>query len=395
VQIFRNIRRKLPYLDYYIIIPTLLLIAIGIVMVYSASSDILAVNHLDPTTYLRRQIFWAIGGLFIMLICMFGNMDFLRNAKVMLWIIGITLVLLFYLVILQKVHPAAAVNGAVAWINLGPINIQPTEIAKVTIILYLAFIFDKRGPNLVKGQIIHNLMGPVALVGFITLLVLLQPDTGGASILALIVSIMIFSAGIPIGWGLSFVVGIASLIPLAISFLKKFPISFLEHSYQYQRILSFLYPFQRERTGGSQLVNSYIAINNGGWLGRGIGNSIQKKGYLPVPYTDFILAVLSEELGVIGVICVLGLLFFLICRIIFVGIHAHTTYRSLICYGTAAMMLVQASFNIAGVIGFLPITGVTLPFISYGGSSIITLSIAIGLVLSISLKEKREAKLRS
>lgn len=363
-------------------------------MVYSASSDILAVNKLDPTTYLRRQLYWALAGIGAATFFFITKLEFWQRRKLIQGGIILTFVLLIFLAILKVVHPSSAINGAVSWIPIGPINIQPLEIAKLTVILYLAYIFDKRGPNLVKHHIIENLAGPVILVGLITFLILLQPDTGGASILALIISIMIFAAGIPIGWGLSFIVGIAGLLPLGISILKRFPVSVLERNYRYQRILSFLYPFQREQSGGSQLVNSYLAINNGGWFGKGLGNSIQKKGYLPAPYTDFILSITTEELGVVGATFIVGLLFFMICRIIFVGIHAHSTYRTLVCYGVAIMLFVQASFNIAGVLGLLPITGVTLPFISYGGSSIITTSIAIGLVLNISSTEKREVALR-
>lgn len=389
-----RIRKKFSYLDYYIAIPFILLIAIGIVMVYSASSDILAVNKLDPTVYLKRQFYWVIVGLGATVFFFITRLEVWQSRRLIKGGIVFTFLLLIYLAGLKIVHPSSAVNGAVSWINIGPINIQPLEIAKLTVILYLAYIFDRRGPNLVKHHIIENLAGPVILVGLITLFILLQPDTGGASILGLIISIMIFSAGIPIGWGLSFIVGISGLLPLGISLLKRFPIAILEKSYRYQRILSFLYPFQNEQSGGSQLVNSYLAINNGGWFGRGLGNSIQKKGYLPAPYTDFILSIIAEELGVIGVIVVLSLLFFLISRIIFVGMRAHSTYRTLVCYGVATMLFVQASFNIAGVVGVLPITGVTLPFISYGGSSIITASVAIGLVLNISATEKRETAVR-
>lgn len=385
-----GIRKKFSYLDYYIAIPFLLLIAVGIVMVYSASSDILSVNKIDPTSYLRRQFFWALAGLFFALLAFLSKLSFWQNRRVVMLGIGVTFALLIFLVFLRIVHPSSAINGAVSWIPLGPINIQPLEIAKITVIIYLAFIFNKRGQNLERGQIFNNLLGPVVLVGLITLLILLQPDTGGASILALIIMIMIFSAGIPIGFGLSFIVAVSGLLPLLINILKRFPIAVLEKNYRYQRILSFLYPFQREQSGGSQLVNSYLAINNGGWFGRGLGNSIQKKGYLPAPYTDFILAIISEELGVIGVLVVLGLLFFLISRIVLIGMRAHTTFRTLVCYGVATMLFVQASFNIAGVIGMLPITGVTLPFISYGGSSMLSACAAIGLVLNISGTEKAE-----
>lgn len=392
--LFSKIRTKISYLDYFIVIPYLVLTVIGIIMVYSASSNVMMANGADPATYLKRQLLFSFIGLIAMTLTFLTKLDIWRNKRFIKYSLILTFILLGALLILKKVRPGSSVNGASAWLNFGPINVQPTEIAKVVVILYLAFIFNKRGPNLIHGQILRNLAGPVILVVLMVCLILLEPDTGGASIIALIAMIMIFSAGIPIGWGLSIGVLAAGLLPLAISILKKLPFSFYKKNYRLARIMSFLYPFQTEQKGGKQLVNSYIAINNGGWFGRGLGNSIQKRGFLPEPYTDFILAVIAEELGVVGVIVILGLLFFLIARIVLIGIRAHTTFRTLICYGVAAMMLVQSGFNIAGLVGILPITGVTLPFISYGGSSMIVLSFSIGLVLNVSSTEKKETTLR-
>jgi cell division protein FtsW len=135
------------------------------------------------------------------------------------------------------------------------------------------------------------------------------------------------------------------------------------------------------------------AINHGGWFGVGLGNSTMKLGYLPEPYTDFILAIIAEELGIIGAIFVVGLLFFLIWRIILIGIRAKSVYHTLLMYGIATMIFVQTTFNVGAVVGVLPITGVTLPFISYGGSSLLVLSVAIGLVLNVSARESHQREL--
>jgi cell division protein FtsW len=164
--------------------------------------------------------------------------------------------------------------------------------------------------------------------------------------------------------------------------------------YQLDRFRSFLHPFQLEQHGGAQLVNSYYAINNGGWFGRGLGNSIQKLGYLPEPYTDFILSITAEELGIVGATLILILLGILIVRSLLIGMRSRNTYHMLVCYGVSAILFVQTFINVGGLLGLIPITGVTLPFISYGGSSIIILSICMGLVLNISATEKRKREKR-
>jgi cell division protein FtsW len=175
-----------------------------------------------------------------------------------------------------------------------------------------------------------------------------------------------------------------------LSFLRTAHLPWIEDSYQFKRLLAFFTPFKLENSGGRQLVNSYYAISNGGFFGVGLGNSIQKKGYLPEPYTDFIMSITTEELGIIGAIIILSILTFLICRIILVGVRSRSAYRSLLCYGIGAWLFIQTVFNIGGMLGILPLTGVTLPFISYGGSSTMMLSIGVGLVMNVSSMEQIE-----
>ena len=152
--------------------------------------------------------------------------------------------------------------------------------------------------------------------------------------------------------------------------------------------MSFLHPFELEKKGGAQLVNSYYAIHNGGLVGVGLGNSMQKRGYLPEPYTDFILSIAAEEIGTLGAIAILGLLFYLMWSIMEVGLYATSQFNALVCFGVTTILFTETVFNVGAVLGLLPITGVTLPFISYGGSSMIVLTSCVALVLNISANEK-------
>ena len=203
------------------------------------------------------------------------------------------------------------------------------------------------------------------------------------------ITLVMFSvSGVPTRLALTWLIGIAIFVSLVFILVVTWNPEFLRKSYQFQRLMSFLHPFELERKGGAQLVNSYYAIHNGGLFGVGLGNSMQKRGYLPEPYTDFILSITAEEVGVIMTILLVGLLFYLMWEIMEVGINASSQFDALICFGVATILFTEALFNIGAVLGLLPITGVTLPFISYGGSSMIILTAAIGLVLNVSANEK-------
>ena len=220
------------------------------------------------------------------------------------------------------------------------------------------------------------------------MLIFAQPDTGGATINFAIIAVMALACDIRWSYGIGALIG----FPLVGYFLlEKAVESGLFHGgYRAQRFIAFMNPFGNASGSGSQLVNSYYAISNGGVFGVGLGNSIQKMGYLPEPNTDFIMSIASEELGLVGVSLILGLLLCLICRIILIGVRSRSLYQTLICYGTATFMMVETFFNIGGVLGLLPITGVTFPFISYGGSSMLVLSSAVGIVMNISVQQNKE-----
>ncbi|MGK4179749.1 FtsW/RodA/SpoVE family cell cycle protein [Lapidilactobacillus dextrinicus] len=393
-------KEKLRRLDPWILIPYLLLVVIGIIMVYSASSGELIASNLSPTMYLKRQAIFAVVGLIgAALTYIFPAHFWYSKGTVMIAVIS-TLGLLLLLRLISHFNPSAAQNGAVGWINVGPFNIQPVEIAKLTLVLYFAYILGRREKKLINKRPGQVFAAPLALTTVFIFLTLIQPDLGGALILAFITVVLIGASGV--AWWFTVVggAGILALFGVLVNFIGHLNKSsfFLKISglklYQLDRFRSFLHPFQLEQHGGAQLVNSYYAINNGGWFGRGLGNSIQKLGYLPEPYTDFILSITAEELGIVGATLILILLGILIVRSLLIGMRSRNTYHMLVCYGVSAILFVQTFINVGGLLGLIPITGVTLPFISYGGSSIIILSICMGLVLNISATEKRKREKR-
>jgi len=360
-------------------------------MVYSASSDILLVNGFSPSVYMKRQIIYFVAAfLFFGIPCFALKLKIFKNRKFVMSYLGISFSMLFFLIVLKVIsHGKAAINGAVGWINLGFINIQPAEVAKLSLVLYLAFVLSRRDGKFVPGQIWHNLFGPTVISFMMIGLVILEPDFGGSAILFMIVFVMYSVSGIPTKLAVYWLIGLFVGIVLLMLVLLVWTPGFIKDSYQFQRLLAFVHPFKLEKTGGAQLVNSYYAIHNGGLFGVGLGNSMQKRGYLPEPYTDFILSITAEELGVIGAIVIISLLFFLMWRIMEVGIHADSQFNALVCFGVVTMIFTETLFNVGAVLGLLPITGVTLPFISYGGSSMIVLTAALGLVLNISAAEKK------
>ncbi|MFV4929107.1 FtsW/RodA/SpoVE family cell cycle protein [Lactobacillus delbrueckii] len=378
-----KIKETFQYFDYRIFIVYLLLMTIGVIAVYSASSEILLIHGFKATVYGQKQLLYAFFGVLICLACYSINLDYLRRGKLLLWLLVIVAGLLVYVRLFGQ-----AVNGAKGWINLGPINIQPLELAKLVLTLYLARMLAKADGRLVRGHIISQLLPTAIIAGVLMILVLVEPDFGGTAILFCLVLIMYSVSGIPTGYILLSIIGITVLVVGGFSLIVAWNPSFLQDVYVYKRFIAFLHPFKTAANEGAQLVNSYYAIHNGGLFGLGLGNSIQKRGYLPEPYTDFILSIIAEEVGSLGASVVLGLLFYLMILIMERGVKAQSQYSTLICFGVTAIIFFQTLFNVGAVLGLMPITGVTLPFISYGGSSLWVLSAAIGLVLNVTAEEK-------
>ena len=282
------------------------------------------------------------------------------------------------------------IKGAKGWINIvGPFNLQPAEFTKLVVIWYIAFVFSKK-----QNQIIHDFKNaaikPFLLVMTMILFIVLQPDVGNAAIIFLIAILMIFSSGASVKIGLFFSglgFALVSLLAWVIRYHRNW--LFFMKDYQYNRFLAFWDPFELAESTGMQLVNSYYALSRGGLFGVGLGESVQKTGYLPEPHTDFIISIIGEELGLLGIFILIGVFVFLIMRIYLIGIRSKNPFYSLCCIGIASMLLVQSGVNLGGLLGLLPITGVTFPFISYGGSSTLLLAMSMGVVCNIAASENK------
>ncbi|GEK28437.1 FtsW/RodA/SpoVE family cell cycle protein [Furfurilactobacillus siliginis] len=377
--------KKLKLVDYYVLIPYIVLSFIGIVMVYSASTNVAASTGTTAAAYLIKQSAYVVVGLVLAFIFFRMRLSILRNWRVVTFATGGILFLVLFVLVF-----GARVNGAKGWINLGPVNIQPEEFLKLYIVLFLAHYMDSHQFS-IETHYWRTMRGALALLAVLVGCILIQPDTGGAAIDICIILIMALASGNKHNVPMEILTGLFVAYIGMLSILSHVDLthSFFGKSYQIQRFVAFVDPFGTIKTVGRQLVNSYYAISNGGLFGVGLGNSIQKMGYLPEPNTDFILAVTSEELGAIAVLGILLLIGTLAFRAIRLGNRAETAYESLMCYGIATLLTVQTLFNVGGVVGALPITGVTLPFISYGGSSMLVLSMCMGLLLNVSAREKR------
>ncbi|MBO0475846.1 FtsW/RodA/SpoVE family cell cycle protein [Vagococcus sp. DIV0080] len=383
----KHVKKRL-YLDYSILIPYLILSILGIIMVYSASSAKLAMQGKNPgTDAIKQAIFFIVCLIAITCIYQMKTKVFQNKAFIMAAIIVISLML----VLTKFSNLGQSGGGADGWLNIAGFTIQPAEFLKIVVIWYLAYILSRR-QNRINQNFKEAAMKPLILIGGLIFLVVIQPDNGGAVILALIASIMIFASGINYIYTLlamgAGVVGsylLVNLITLTGGML--FPGRF---QYVYNRFRTFSNPFIDPLGDGHQMVNSYYAMSNGGWFGLGIGNSIQKKGFLPEAQTDFMFSIVIEELGLIVALIILGILLFLILRIFLIGIRSKDTFNSMMCIGVAGMILIQTFINIGGITGIIPLTGVTFPFLSQGGSSLLTLSIGIGFALNISADEKKK-----
>ena len=389
---------KRHLLNYSILIPYLILSIIGLIVVYSTTSALAIQSGVSSIRMVRTQgLFFILSLLTIALIYKF-SLKFLRNKKVLAFVIFIEVILL----ILSR-FITDTVNGAHGWLTIpGGFSIQPAEYLKVILVWYLALIFSKRQDEIRDYDyqaLTHNEWIPRNLNDWrwLTLIligiVVIMPDLGNATILALTVLIMITASGVGYRWFtslLGLVVGVSSIVLgsiwiIGVDRVAKIPV----FGYVAKRFSAFFNPFNDLSGAGHQLANSYYAMSNGGWFGLGLGNSIEKQGYLPEAHTDFVFAIVIEELGFVGASLILALLFFLILRIILIGIRAKNPFNSMMAIGIGGMILVQTFINIGGISGLIPSTGVTFPFLSQGGNSLWVLSVAIAFVLNIDASEKR------
>jgi cell division protein FtsW len=371
-----RIKELARHYDYSIVITTLLLLTFGLVMVYSSSTIwSIMILHGSSTYIFKRQILWCIVALIA------GSVGMILPYKMFkAFTKPITFGTLFLLVAVFLVGSKS--NGATSWFSVGGFSIQPTEIAKLSLIIYLASVFSNKQAFISDFK--SGVLPPLVVIGVFFLLIAAQPDLGSAMIVAGIAALMILCSGMRTKH-LIFLFGLGGGTVAAL-------FGFMLRGYQMKRFAAAYHPFTIANTEGWQLINSYIAIASGGFAGKGLGNSIEKAGFLPEPHTDFIIAIISEELGVLGMSFVLLCLLFIVIRGILVGIKCRDVFGSLLAIGISCFIGVQAIINLGAATGLLPVTGVPLPLVSYGGSSLVMTMFMIGIVVNISAFTNKKAK---
>lgn len=389
---------KRHLLNYSILIPYMILSVVGLIIVYSTTSpSLIQAGSSGFSMAINQGLFW-IASLLAIAILYRMKMSFLKNGSFITLIIFVEIILLLLSRFVSK-----TVNGAHGWLIIGQFSVQPAEYLKIILIWFLAYRFSKKQKEIEiydYQALTLNQWFPKALndwriiVALLIGIVVMMPDLGNATILFLTVIIMVAVSGIGYRWFstmLGAILGssglvLASIWLIGVERVAKMPI----FGYVAKRFSAFFNPFNDLSGSGHQLANSYYAMSNGGWFGLGLGNSIEKRGYLPEAHTDFVFSIVIEELGFFGASLILALLFFLILRIILVGIRAKDPFNSMMALGIGGMFLTQTFINIGGISGLIPSTGVTFPFLSQGGNSLLVLSVAIAFVLNIDANERRE-----
>lgn len=375
-------KKVIKYIDKPLLFVTIALFIFGLIMVFSSSNVTAYMTHaVSPYNYFFKQgVFLIVGLLFSIVMIKFNTKSYGILSKLLL--IGSIVALVVLLIY------GTAKNRAYSWFDLGFFSIQPSEFIKVITIIFLADYYEK---YIKKLNTWTASLFPLGICAIVAALIFLQPDLGTTIIYSMIVAIMFFSA--PIIKEIKFKVLFIALGGLGFAAIALFGAGkgmLLER--QMERF-NFANPCARILDTGNQVCNCYIAINNGGLTGVGLGNSTQKYLYLPEPYTDFIFAIIVEELGVItGVLLILVYMFVLV-RILIIGRRSPTNRGAMMCYGVATYIFLHIAINLLGIMGLMPMTGVPLPFMSYGGSFTICLIAALTLVQRVSvengmLKEK-------
>ena len=352
--------------DRWLLAVVLILCFFGLVMVYSTSTILAMDKYNDPYFFLRRHIIWLFLGLGMMLVMMHLNAERIRIFSGLGLILAVGLLIsVFYLPPIKKVH---------RWIDLGPFLFQPSEFARLALVIYLSHSLAKRKDRPI--EFLRHTLPNFLVIGIIAGLVFLEPDLGGAITIGLVGMVLLYIGGVrKTHLGLALVSGLAGAV-----------YSVLKEDYQWARIKAFIDPWQFADNLGYQLAQSFLAFGSGGLFGVGLGMSHQKLYFLPDAHTDFILSVIGEEWGLIGVMGVILIFGIFITRGMTIALLSPDQYKCNLALGLTAMIGLPALVNMAVVTGLAPTKGLVLPFLSYGGSALVINMVAVGILLNVSAK---------
>jgi len=353
-------------LDVWLLVSAFILTAIGLGAVYSASLTRSLAIYSDRYYIIRSQIFWIVIGSLSLGITI--NFDHRYYANFARYFLIFTVILMIFVFIPGLSHQ---VGKAKRWVKIGVMAFQPSELAKISLVMYLADLFSRKEDKINNFKYVF--LPALVVTGSLIILTLLQSNLGTAVILFFIGLILFFAAGIPL----------KQMFFVFLSFLPVLVFAITRETYRIKRIFAYLNPWLYPDTLGYNIIQSWKAFYNGGLMGVGWGKSIQKVGLLPAPHTDFIMAILAEEIGLLGVLIVMILFIIILFRGCYISTHSHNLFSKLLALGLTFMIFLQAAVNMAVVTGLLPTTGLVLPFISYGGSSMLVNMSSIGILLNI------------
>ncbi|MBA4396581.1 MAG: putative lipid II flippase FtsW [Syntrophus sp. (in: bacteria)] len=353
--------------DVTILVITLILVTIGTTMIYSSSSILAMERFKDAQFFLKKQVFYVVIGMGAMVLM--TKLDYHRLKK--LAYPGIFLSVILLLLIFVP-YLGIKAGGARRWLNLGFVSFQVTELAKVCIVLFLAHFLTRKANYLKTFS--RGVLIPLLVTFVFIILIAWQPDFGATVMLAMILMLMLFLAGCRV----THLAGLTALLIPAAVWMIMFK------SYRIDRLKVFLNPWNDPGNKGFQIIQSLLSFGSGGTFGVGIGDGMQKLFYLPEPHTDFILSVIAEESGFVGVAVIILLFAVLIIRGFMVAFRAPDLFGTLLAAGLTMVLAMGAFINIAGVMGLIPLKGLTLPFLSYGGTSLVMSLTTVGILLNIS-----------
>jgi len=352
--------------DRWLFGATLLLVLLGLIMVFSASAVMAKDRFGSPYTFVLRQIGWACAGVLALLALMRVDYRRYKHPAVVFTLLGVTMVLLVAVLFLDRSH------NTHRWIRFGPFSFQPSELAKPALILFLAYFLETRAKNLDDWR--RVLLPAVVPSVLFSLLIVKQPDLGTALVCMAMTASVLFVAGMELKY-----LGYGVLASLPFLYYLLFHVGFRR-----QRMLAFVNPWADPQGAGFHMIQSLIAVGTGGITGLGLMEGKQKLFYLPEPHTDFIFAVIAEELGLLGTLAVVALFGVFCYRGMRAAMRSSDLYARFLAVGITGTVAIQAFFNISVVLGLLPTKGIPLPFISYGGSSLFISLACVGVLLNIS-----------
>ncbi len=357
------------HFDRTLLFAIFMLLVISVVMVYSSSSIVALTTYNDPALFMKRQITWAAFGLLVMAVMMRLDHRRLSDQRVVIILVVLALVLMA-----ATLAPGIGrmANGARRWLQIGGRSFQPSEFGKFALVVYISYYLEKKGDRL--RDFVNGLVPAYVMTAAFLLVVALQPDFGSAMTMAGVAGIMLFAGG-------------ANTLHLGGTLIAALPLVYVavvHKAYRWRRITAFLNPWDSQDGAGYQIIQSFLAFGSGGLFGRGLGEGRQKLLFLPERHSDFIYAVIGEELGLLGSLAVVALFVIILWRGVKISLAAGDSFSRNLALGITLLVCMQAAINMGVVTGLLPTKGIALPLVSYGGSSLVITMAALGVLLNIS-----------